>query len=229
MSYTYSSFTTALAAEMEVSPTDADFLAILPVLIDDSEMRIYRDLDLLASIVTVTGTTSSNTRNFALPTSSGHMLVVDAINVLDSSGTRYPVTPATREGVDFLYPSNTPPGSPSFPKIFARIDDLNVLFGPAPDSTYAVEVIGTIRPTPLSASNTTTYLSNYLSDLFFAGAMISAAGYMRNFGSQGDDPKMATSWQSQYDARLASAKQEEMRKSYVSAQSSAGTQAKKDA
>ena len=219
MSYTYSTLTTALAAELSVDPADTDFVAILPTLIDDAEQRIYRELDLLASIVTVPGTVTANSRTFSLPTGSGHILVVDAINVKDASSIRHPVAPATRETIDAFWPSDTAPSAPSYPKYLARIDDATVLLGPPPDSAYSCEVIGTIRPAPLSSTNTTTFLTNYLSDLFFAACMISASGWMRNFGSQGDDPKMAVSWSSEYQAKLASAKSEELRKSYVSAMS----------
>ena len=83
-------------------------------------------------------------------------------------------------------------------------------------------------PSTSSASNTSTYLSNYLSDLFFAGCMVSASGYLRNFGSQSDDPRMAVSWKGEFAERLASARTEELRKSYVSAMSS-GPTSKKDA
>jgi len=221
--YTYSTFVTAIAAEMVVGPTDSDFLAILPTLIDDSEQRIYRELDLLTSVVTVNGTATANSRTFTLPTSGSmgtiHFLVIDAINVLDATSIRHPVKPATREGVDFLYPGENSLSTPCYPGVFCRADDLSIIYGPAPDSTYTVEVIGTIRPAPLSATNTSTYLSLYLSDLFLAGAMVSASGYMRNFGSQGDDPRMSVSWESQFQTRLASAKKEELRKSYIAAMS----------
>lgn len=219
MSYTYSSFVSALATEMAVSPTDTNFQSILPTIIDDLEQICYRELDLLASSVTVTGTASANNRLFTLPTTSGHVLVVDAINVLDNNSVRHPVTPATREGVDYLFPSNAAPSTPSYPSIFARIDDGAVLFGPAPDSPYSVEVVATIRPAPLSATNASTFLSSYLSDLFFAAAMVSASGYMRNFGSMADDPRMAISWKAEFNQRLTSAKTEELRKSYVAAMS----------
>jgi hypothetical protein len=217
--YSYSTFVTALAAEIAVDPTNSDFLAILPTLIDDAEQTCYRELDLLVSVVTVTGSATANNRTFAIPQTSGHILVVDQVNVIDNSGIRHQVTPATREGVEFLFPSNTAPSTPSYPTIFARIDDTNIMWGPSTDAAYTVETIGTIRPAALSSTNTSTFLSNYVSDLFFAAAMVSASAYMRNFGAMADDPKMAISWKSEYAARLASAKKEELRKSYVVAMS----------
>ena len=219
MGYTYSTFVTALATELAIAPTDANFIAILPTLIDDAEQTCYRELDLVSSSVTVTGAATANSRTFAIPQGSGHILVVDQISVIDGSGVRHPVVPATREGVDFLFPSDASLAVPCYPSIFARIDDTNVLWGPSTDQAYTTEVIGTIRPAPLSSTNTTTFLTTYLSDLFFAAVMVSASGYMRNFGSMADDPKMAVSWKSEFSQRLASAKKEELRKSYVSAMS----------
>jgi hypothetical protein len=113
--------------------------------------------------------------------------------------------------------------------MFARPDDTNLFWGPAPDQAYPMEVVGTIRPTPLSVANPTTFLTLYLSDVFFAAAMVSASGYQRNFGAQSDDPKMAVSWESQLQTKLASARKEELRKSYVSAMSSASPASPKDA
>jgi len=99
---------------------------------------------------------------------------------------------------------------------FAPVTDQLFMVGPAPDSSYAAEVVGTIRPTPLSATNTATFLTSYLSDLFLAAAMCSAAGYMRSYGSQADDPKLAVSWEAQYAQRLMSAKGEELRRKFAS-------------
>lgn len=221
MSYTYATFTTALATEIAVSESNADFVALLPTFIDDAEQRIYRELDLLAASVTTTGTVIANNRSFTLPTTNGHVLVVDQINILNASSVRFPVTPATRAVIDTLWPSNAALTSSCIPKWFTRIDDTTVLFGPPPGTAWSCEVIHTIRPTPLSASNTTTFLTLYLSDLFFAAAMVSASGFMRNFGAQADDPKMAVSWESQFQARLTSAKSEELRKQFVAALSTA--------
>jgi hypothetical protein len=217
MGYTYTTFKTAIAAELAVPESNADFVALLPTFIDDSEQRIYRELDLLTASVTTTGTVTANQRSFTLPTTNGHVLVVDGINILDSSSVRHPVTPATRSVVDVLWPSDTASGATVIPKLFARTDDTTVYFGPPPGDNWSCEVIHTIRPTALSAGNATTFLSQYLSDLFFAGAMVSASGFMRNFGAQADDPKMAVSWESLFQTRLASAQKEELRKQFVTA------------
>lgn len=215
MAYNYSSFIAALSNETGIPVTDANFIVELPQIIDSAEQRIYRELDLVSTSVTATGTAASNNRIFAIPQDYGHIIVVDAINVIDAGSVRHPVTPATREVIDFCFPSDLAPSTPSYPSVFSRIDDTNVLWGPAPDQNYTVELVGTIRPTPLSNTNTTTFLTSYLSDLFFAAAMVVVTGYMRNWSAQADDPRMGLSWEQQYQQRLASAKTEELRKSYV--------------
>jgi len=220
VAYTYPTFVTALASEMAVDPSNADFLTILPTLIDTAEQLCYRELDLLAALVTVTATASANNRLLTLPTGSGHLLVVDSVAAIDAGGTRHMMVPATRETIDFLYPTNTASFSPSYPSIFARYDDLTLIYGPPPDSGYTVEIVSTIRPAALTAVNTATYLSQYLPDLFLAAAMVSAMGWMKNFGAQSDDPKSSVSWQNEYNVRLASAQKEERRKQYVAAMSS---------
>lgn len=227
MSYTYSSFTTALASTLEVDPTDTDFQTQLPTIIDWSEQNCYRELDLLTSIITVTSSVTANSRFFTLPTTGGsppatiHFLVIDAVNVFDASNVRHPLTPATREVLDFMWPSETALTSTWMPELFARISDTQLLLGGSPGSAWNCEVIGTIRPAPLSVTNTTTYLSLYLSDLFFAAAMVAATGgLLKNYGAQSDSPQQATSWQSLYQQALASARKEELRKSFISAMSS---------
>jgi hypothetical protein len=219
MSCTYSTFVTMLAAELAIPETDTDFVAILPQIIEYSEQRCYRELGLLTAVVTTAGTLTANDRSFTLPTTNGHPLVLDYINVLDGSAVRHQAMPATRDLVETLWPSNTAAGASTIPEIFARIDDATVLLGPPPGSAWSCEVIHTIRPTALSVSNTTTYLSTYLCDLFFAGAMVSAAGWMRNYGAQADDPRMAVSWETQFQTLMASARAEEAAKKFVAAMS----------
>lgn len=214
--YTYSSFVTALEVETNIPLTGVDantgFVAILPTIIDQAEQQIYRELDLLATIVRDTsGTTTANTRNFTLPTTLGRFVVLESVNVI-SNDQRYPLTKISREVMDNIWPSDA--GNGSLPAKWAPVTDQIIMFGPAPSAVLTVECIGTIRPTPLSASNTTTFLSLYLPDLFFSAAMLYASAYMREYGAQADDPKLAMSWQATYDRLLPSAKSEENRRKF---------------
>lgn len=74
----------------------------------------------------------------------------------------------------------------------------------------------TIRPDPLSPSNSSTWLTQNVPELCIAAAMVFAAGYMRDFGAQSDDPKMAQSWETQYGNLMKTASQDSMRQKFES-------------
>lgn len=219
MALTYTTFGSTLVAMMGGSPTDADYLTILPSLIDYAEGRCYRELDLLSTVVrNRAGSCTANNRLFTLPLdSAGRFVVINGINLLNGSGVRVSqLRPVSLEFLDAAYPLEAATSASAVPTYFAMITDQTVAMGPAPGSSLGVEVIGTVRPAPLSVSNTTTYLTNYLPDLFLAASMIFAAGYQRNFGAQADDPKMAASWEAQFNTLLGSADKEEARKRFAS-------------
>lgn len=216
MSYDYTTYSAALAKLMVTETTQADFVAIRPSIIDYAEQRIYRELDLLSTVVRdSSGVLSVNNRNFTLPTGSGTFVVVLGVNVITpagtapDAGTRNPLTPTSLQYLDYAWPSAT---GAALPESYAMVTQAVIAVGPWPNAGYTVEVIGTQRPTPLSASNTTTFLSVNLPDLFMAASMIFASGFQKNFGAQADDPKMSQSWESQYQTLKASANVEEFRK-----------------
>lgn len=215
--YTYATYQTALATEMVTTTADPNFVIMLPSCIDYAEQRCYRELNLLSTIVRdASGSMASGSRNFTLPTALGRFVVVQGINVMLTGSTRQQVTSVSRNFLDFLYPNDAVVAGQATPLYYAMISDQEIIVGPAPSAVLPLEVVGTIRPTPLSASQTTTYLSQYLPDLFFAASMIFMSGYQKNFGAQSDDPKMAQSWEAQYNNLFASANTEETRKRYNS-------------
>lgn len=214
MTLTYTSYVEQLSNLMVIPSTDANFTTFLPGCIDYAEQRIYRELDLLVSRVTSTAASfSSGVRTFSPSTTSGTFIVIETINAISSGGTRYQMVPVTKEFIDAVYPgtSSSVLGRPQY---FAPVSNTSFLIAPAPDSAYSAEVIGVIRPTPLSASNSSTFLTANYPDLFIAASMVFATGYQRDFGAETDDPKMPGSWESQYQALLASAMQESMRAKY---------------
>jgi len=217
----YTTYVSQIANLTVISSADPNFLTMLPGMIDYAEQRIYREGDFLFTYITDTSTNVvANSRTFNYPTSIGTFLVIDQINILtpitatSSNATRVPLTVTSKQFIDQVYPNNS--SGTGVPKFFAPATEDSVTLGPVPDQSYNVEVIGTARPLPLSASNSSTFLTQTLPDLFIAASMIFASGYMKNFSAQGDDPRMAQSWGSQYDKLFASASTEEARKKYTS-------------
>lgn len=213
MSLTYSDYVSKIATLCVVDPADTNYLAALPLAIDYAELRMHRELNLLSTVVRDTsGSLSVNSRNFTLPSGSGRFNVVTGINLLSSGVRVAQLEPVSLEFLDAAYPAETSTASSDIPVYFAMVTDQILAMAPAPGTAWGVEVVGEIRPTALSASNTTTYLSTYLPDAFVAASMVFMTGFQRNFGAQADDPKMAVSWESQYQTLMQSASIEEHRK-----------------
>ncbi len=216
---TYATYVTELANLAVVEETNAAYVTNLPSCINWAELAIYRDLDLLSTVTPIPGyTLTANGRTLTFPI--GDFITLQQVNVITPVGTTNPdlgtrnaCLPVTKERLDFEWPSSTGAG---IPKQFAMINQNTIAFGPWPNQTYSAELVGTVRPASLSASNTTTFISTYLPDLMLAASMVFISGYQHNFGRQSDDPQMALSWQQQYDLHKGAALAEEVRKKFGS-------------
>lgn len=216
----YTTYLAQISNLMVIPSTDSNFTTMLPGMIEYADNRIYRELDLIYTQVTDTGITTASARDFTLPTTVGTFITADVINVFSSvgatssNGKRNPVTAVSREFIDAVYPSGS--SHTGIPEFFAMnanptslTAQLSVIFGPSPDAAYTVEVVGTQRPTVLSSGNSSTILTVYVPDLYIAASMVFGAGYMRDFGSQADQPGMGQSWESQYNLLMKSAATEQ--------------------
>lgn len=229
MSLTYATYTTELQNWLVMNDTQgiANLQAVLPNIIDLAEQRIYRDLDFLTTETTATGTLSANNRNVAIPST---VIVLNDINIItplgkmpdDSGATRNPVLRSAVSFINYVWAQSTVgSGAPSIPEYYCPLNAIttnptgnttNLIMAPAPDAAYTIEFVGTVRPTPLSVTNATTFLSTYLPDLFFAASMIYGAGYQQNFSGDSTAPGMAEYWERQYTTLKGSAEVEEVRK-----------------
>ena len=202
-----------------IPPTDSNYLIVLPNIIDDAEQRMYREFDFLSTIVRdSSGTLTANSRNFTFPQ---HFVVSESINVFAPVGnttSRRQLIPVSREFLDAVWGDETAGGccGPAIPEYYAMITDQTIIVGPSPDAPYTMEVVGTIRPAPLSSTNQTTYLTLYLPDLFFTAALIFGYGYLKDYGAGTDDPNAPANWAAHYNALKQSADIEENRKKYAS-------------
>jgi hypothetical protein len=235
---TYSTYVTQIATMAVVDQNDAAFQTILPQMITYAENRIYRDVDFLFTSTSLHGVTfvlTPGNRNLSFninlssnsDAATGTFVVSEQINLLtDASGNaasttnpdacvRVPLLPTTKEFLDAVYGSSLA-ANLAQPKYFVPFNDTLFYVGPVPDQAYPVEVVGTYRPNSLSATNTTTFISNYLPDVFIMASMIYISAYQRNFGRMNDDPQMAISYESQYQALLKGATVEEARKKFSS-------------
>ncbi len=216
----YTQYVDQIATLAVVDPADPNFVAILPQMITYAENRMYREIDFLFTSISILGNqVTTGSRTVTIP--QGTIVVSEQINIITpagqqnpEAGTRNPCLPVTKEWLDAVYGSSTTTGIPQY---YTAFNDNVFYFGPFPDQNYFVEIVATYRPDSLSVSNPTTFISLYLPDVFLMASMIYVSGYQRNFGRQSDDPAMAQSYESQYQALLKGATVEEARKKYESA------------
>jgi hypothetical protein len=245
MSYNYTTFQTALAIEMVVpnnNVNEPNFVAVLPTIIDYAEQRCYRELDLLTAEARQWFQMAPFRRSqsfavggavYSTPSPPQQILVVDRVRVEPPNAVLPPIPgvaptvggepclPSTVDYLDAIYSGVFPnPETTGQPVRFALLDDQTLVFGPMPDQAYYFLVHGSARPVPLylaapADGTQTTFLTQVLPDLFLACAMVSASGYRKNYGAQADDPRMAVSWETQFQTLLSSAKSEETRKKFL--------------
>ena len=218
------SYKTQIATMAVVAETDPAYVTILPQMITYAENRMYRDLDFLfTSIASTSYSLTVGSRQIVVPTNT--FVVPEQINVITPAGTsnpdsgsRNPLLPTTREYLDAVFGVASSTGIPQYFANFGGNANSNWTFlvGPYPDASYTVEIVGTYRPGSLGDGNngttTTTFISLYLPDVFIMASMIYISAYQRNFGRANDDPQMAVTYESQYQALLKGAMTEEYRK-----------------
>lgn len=216
--FTYASYQAAVVTQIPSLVADINFQTILPDAIDYAETSINRDLDFLAvhGLLSL-GTMTIGTATLAIPSA------VVVLETLFYGANKTPVTPASLEYIQAVYAGATNGPPVNFMTIGAASGGgwtpaSQIIVGPAPDQAYPMTGYVTQRQAPLSATNTTTFISQYLPDLFWAASMIFLAGYNRNFGAMGmvDDAGQALSWRAEYTRLLKSASVEESRKRFES-------------
>ena len=212
-----------------VQGVDEAFNAIIPQMLNYAELRIQRDLDLLELVTT---------SNYILPVDTNLLSISidDFVTVQTIEWGTYvgedikinaPVLPTTKQYIQNVFSNDTAKGPPLYFAMYGG-DRLtggnttsNILFGPYADINYPLLVTGTIRmptlyesaTTPLAATGT-TFISTYLPDLLIMASMVYISAYQRNFGRMSDDPTMALSYESQYQALVKAAGVEEYRKKF---------------
>ncbi len=236
---TYPEWLTAMVTLLNIgdAPGTAAFTALAPRFIEYGELRLQREIDFLATRAT-DGSAQTLTGERSVPTPT-QFVVIEGVNLITPSLTKpsdpAPATPrriallrTSRAFIDVTWPveSQTQPPRPfeTYYALFsenvpsnADPDEImalpsSIIIAPTPDAIYYVEFTGTVRLAALSAANPNTFISTHLPDLFLAATMIIAAGYQRDFGAQSDDPKLAVSWETQYQSLRTGAAVEEARK-----------------
>jgi hypothetical protein len=218
----YNTYVQQIATMSVVPTTDTNYQIILPQMISYAELRMQRDLDFLSTQISTSAySLTSGNNQLTLPTSQ--FIVPQTFEVLDGFGNSTPLLPIAKEFIQNVYGSGSTTGIPQYFAVYggdtATTGNTSqyMIVGPTPNSGYSVRLTGTVRSAPLSATNTSTFISTYLPDMFIMASMIYISAYQRNFGRLNDDPAMAQTYESQYQALKAGALVEENRKKFEAA------------
>jgi hypothetical protein len=223
----YTDYINQIATMAIVPVADPNFQIIIPQMINYAELRIQRDLDLFAGqTVNTSYLTSLGSPTVTLQ--DADFITIQSVSLAPTGGVHTPLLPTTKEYLQYVYPSGSTQAAPQYFSMYSTntvttqgggsavngLPSFSIRLGPIPDAVYPLTINGTLHTQPISSTNTTTWISTYLPDLFIMASMIYISAYQRNFGRQSDDPAMAQSYESQYKGLLMGAATEEFRKKF---------------
>jgi len=152
---------------------------ILNGFINDAEYRILREVDSDNNRRYATANLIASTRFIDVPTD---LLIVRSAQIVDSelaSGD-------TNQNRDFLQFRDTsfmsefnPTATTGVPKYYSNWDETRIVVAPTPDQTYTVQLNYILKPTGLSSTNTTTYLSTEFPNGLLYACLVEAYGFLK--------------------------------------------------
>jgi len=194
----YTDLSNAIQAYTE--NTEANFIAEIPVFVEQAEQRIYNTIQFPSLRKNVTGNVSSTTPYLSAP---NDYLSTYSLAVIDASGD---YTYLLNKDVNFIreaYPKATDTGLPKYYALFGSQsnapNELSFILGPKPDANYSVELHYFYYPQSIVTAGTTWLGDNFDSVLLY-GSLVEAYTYMK-----GEQDMMAL-YNGKYQEALALAK-----------------------
>ena len=152
---------------------------ILNGIINDAELRIFRDVDSDNNRRYATANLVASTRFIDTPTDA---LVIRSAQIVDSELA----DGNTNQERDFLQWRDTsfmsefnPTAVTGVPKYYSWWDKDTIIVAPTPDQTYIIQLNYILKDPGLSSTNTTTYIStNFPNGLLYA-CLVEAYGFLK--------------------------------------------------
>jgi len=152
---------------------------ILNGIINDAELRIFRDVDSDNNRRYATANLIASTRFIDTPTDA---LIIRSAQIVDSELA----DGNTNQERDFLQWRDTsfmsefnPTAVTGVPKYYSWWDKNRVIVAPTPDQTYIIQLNYILKDPGLSSTNTTTYIStNFPNGLLYA-CLVEAYGFLK--------------------------------------------------
>jgi hypothetical protein len=194
----YTALSDAIQAYTE--NTEADFIAEIPVFVQQAEQRIYNSVQFPSIRKNVTGSVSTNNKYLGCPSD---FLAVYSMAVVDGTGAYEYLLNKDVNFIRQAYPVPTDTGLPRYYALFGPqsndVNELSFILGPTPDATYTVELHYYYYPESIVTAST-TWLGDNFDTVLLYGSLVEAYTYMK-----GEQDMMAL-YNGKYQEALALAK-----------------------
>jgi len=176
----YTQLSSAIQAYTE--NTEADFVANIPVFVQQAEQRIYNSVQFPSIRKNVGGVTSTNNKYLECPSD---FLAVYSMAVVDGTLASGTYEYLLNKDVNFIrqsYPQADDTGLPRYYALFgpqsSNNAELSFILGPTPDAIYNVELHYYYYPESIVTASTTWLGDNFDSVLLY-GSLVEAYTYMK--------------------------------------------------
>ena len=160
--------------------TETNFVAEIPVFVQQAEQRIYNNIQFPSIRKNVTGATSANNKYLGCPSD---FLAVYSIAAIDALGNYEYLLNKDVNYIRQAYPNpSSDTGIPKYYALFGAqtndVNELTFILGPTPDATYSVELHYYYYPQSIVTAGTTWLGDNFDSVLLY-GSLVEAYTYMK--------------------------------------------------
>jgi len=176
----YAALSAAIQAYTE--NTEADFVANIPVFVQQAEQRIYNSVQFPSIRKNVTGVVSTTTPYLSAP---DDYLASYSLAVIDATGNYEYLLNKDVNFIRQAYPSASDIGLPRYYALFGPTvsgstitTELTFIVGPKPDANYTVELHYYYYPQSIVTASTTWLGDNFDSVLLY-GSLVEAYTYMK--------------------------------------------------
>lgn len=187
---------------------EQDFVANIPVFVQQAEQRIYNTVQFPSLRKNMTGTLTAGNKYLSAP---GDFLAVYSLAVVDAAGAYEFLLNKDVNFIRQAYPTPTSTGLPKYYALFGPTttnntppvitNELSFIMGPTPDAAYTVELHFYYYPESITtAASGQTWLGDNFDSVLLYGALVEAITFMKG------EADMVALYNTKYTEALALAK-----------------------
>jgi hypothetical protein len=160
---------------------ETDFIAEIPVFVEQAEQRIYNSVQFPSLRKNVTGSITSGNKYLGCPSD---YLATYSLAVIDSSGSYEYLLNKDVNFIRQAYPNpTTDTGIPRYYALFGSQtndpNELTFILGPTPDAGYTAELHYFYYPRSITQTPYTSWLGDNFDTVLLYGSLVEAYTYMK--------------------------------------------------